>query len=255
MRAARRVAFMPYVTSGYPSSAAMPGILSMLKDARADAIELGVPFSDPIADGGTVQAASQASLERGGGLGPALRHAALAARLGHRVVLMSYANPLYQAGLERLARRLHGIGVQGLIVPDLPLEEAHQWSDVFARQDVALSMFAAPTTPADRLRAADRAARGFIYYASLTGVTGERANLFAGLERRLRAIRRIVRAPVCVGFGISTPRQVATVGRCADGVIVGSALVRRLADWPAGRRQRRRIALWTRSMARAANRE
>ncbi|MEK7767283.1 MAG: tryptophan synthase subunit alpha, partial [bacterium] len=189
-RTARLRAFMPYVTAGYPSFGAMPGILDMLRDAGADCLELGVPFSDPVADGVTIQASSQAALEGGATPERCLRVAERAARLGHRVVLMSYANPLLRGGLRASARRIVAAGVAGIIVPDLPLEEARGWSEAFAHAGVAQVLMAAPTTPGARLRAIDRATRGFLYYVSLTGVTGERRRLPAGLAVRLRALRR-----------------------------------------------------------------
>ncbi|MEK7476780.1 MAG: tryptophan synthase subunit alpha [Candidatus Coatesbacteria bacterium] len=249
----RRGAFMPYVTAGYPSAGAMPGILGMLAGSGADCVEIGVPFSDPVADGVTIQRASEVALARGGGLAGALRAVQTAARMGLRPVLMSYANPLWQAGLPALARRLADAGAQGVIVPDLPLELAGSWSAAFAEQGLALVLFAAPTTPAARLRQAGRNTRGFLYYVSLAGVTGERRSLPRGLAARLRTVRRIARSPVCVGFGVSTPRQAAAVARVADGVIVGAAVVRRLEGWGRGVEKRRAIARWTASMARAVH--
>jgi tryptophan synthase alpha chain len=249
----RRGAFMPYVTAGFPSAGAMPGILGMLAGAGADCVEIGVPFSDPVADGVTIQRASEAALARGGGLTGALRAAETAARAGLRPVLMSYANPVWQAGLPALARRLVDAGGQGVIVPDLPLELARSWSAAFAEEGLALVLFAAPTTPDARLRAAGRLTRGFLYYVSLAGVTGERRSLPRGLAERLRTVRRVARASVCAGFGVSTPRQAAAVAREADGVIVGSALVRRLESWDEGAAKRREISRWTRSMAQAVH--
>lgn len=250
----RPAAFMPFLTVGYPSLRETREALAMLADSGADCVELGVPFSDPIADGVTIQHASQVALEGGVTLDDVLRQAERAARLGLRVVVMSYANPLLQADLAGFSRRLASAGAQGAIVPDLPLEEVAKWGEVFARRGIVLALFAAPTTPPDRLRAIDRLSRGFIYYVSLTGVTGERSSLPRDLFRRLLAVRRAVRTPLCVGFGISTPRQAASVAQHAAGVIVGSALVRRLADWGAGAAKRRQIARWVRSVAGAVHR-
>lgn len=252
-RAARRAAFMPFVTVGYPSRKETGEVLRMLADNGADCVELGVPFSDPIAEGVTIQHSSQVALERGVGLADVMRHAELAARLGLRVAVMSYANPLLQAGLQSFSRRLRDAGGQGAIVPDLPLEEVGPWGEIFARNGIVLALFAAPTTPPDRLRTIDRLSRGFIYYVSLTGVTGERAALYGGLVPRLRRLRRTLRTPLCVGFGVSTPRQAAAVAAHAEGVIVGSALVRRLSDWAGGAAKRRQIARWAGSVARAVH--
>ena len=249
LRARGRAAFMPYVTAGYPSRRAMTGILEMLADARVDCLELGMPFSDPVADGVTIQNSSRRALESGVTPGSVLKTAELAARMGHRVILMSYANPIYSAGLKRAADRAGSAGVQGLIVPDLPLEEAVEWKAVFERRGIALVMFAAPTTSPARLREIDELAGGFIYYVSLLGVTGERSALPPSLLRRLRAIRPALSHPLCVGFGVSTPRQAAGLARVCDGVIVGSALVRRLAEWTGSAEKRREIGAWVRSMA------
>lgn len=245
---------MPYVTVGYPSLGATGGILSMLAANGVDCLELGVPFSDPIADGVTIQHASQQALDRGVTLDDVLKQAERAARLGLRVILMSYANPLLQAGLPALARHLSSAGAQGVIVPDLPLGEAQQWNAMFDHAGIALILFATPTTPPARLRIVDRLSRAFIYYVSLTGVTGERAALPPGLAARLQAVRRVVKTPVCVGFGVSTPRQAALVAKRAEGVIVGSALVRRIAAWGEGAAKRREIGRWVRSMTAAVHR-
>lgn len=251
LRVRKGRAFMPYVTAGFPSAGAMPGVFSMLRDAGADVLELGVPFSDPIADGATIQHTSQVALERGADLASSLRACELAATAGLRVVLMSYANPVWQAGLARFARRASSAGAQGLIVPDLPLEESAAWSAACASERIALVLMAAPTTPDVRLAEIGARTRGFLYYVSLTGVTGERSKLPAGLAARVRAVRSAVRVPVCVGFGIGTPVQAAAAAVPADGVIVGSALVRRLGGWP---KNRAATAFWARSMARAVHR-
>jgi tryptophan synthase alpha chain len=242
---------MPFVTAGFPSSGAMPGILSMLKDGGADCLELGVPFSDPIADGATIQRASAAALEGGMTMRGSLATAEAAARIGHRVVLMSYANPLMQTGRAALGRSLASAGVAGLLVPDLPLEEAGEWREALRASGVALALFAAPTTPPARLRMIDATTDAFIYYVSLAGVTGERRSLAPGLAGRLGSVRRSVASPVCVGFGVSSPSQAGAVSRSADGVIIGSALVRRLAEWGHKTSERRATARWIASVARA----
>jgi len=262
LRAAGRCAFLPYVTVGHPGVPAMPGILAMLKAAGADGIELGVPFSDPIADGPVIQRSSFEALRGGATFEDALRCAERAAGLGLKVTVMSYLNPLLQmkspgaaedAGMRAVLRRAAAAGVGGLIIPDLPVEEAGAWGQACERERIALALFAAPTTSVGRLRMIDRQARGFIYYISVMGVTGERTVLPASLAGRLRLLRRQVRAPIVVGFGIGTPAQAAAVARLADGVIVGSAMVRRLAEWNAGPAKRREIARWTRSMAAAVH--
>lgn len=253
LRAAGRCAFLPYVTVGHPSVAAMPGILAMLRASGADGIELGVPFSDPIADGPVIQRSSFEALQGGATFRDALQCAERAAGLGLKVTVMSYLNPILQAGMRASLRRAAAAGVGGLIIPDLPVEEAGAWGEACERERIALALFAAPTTSVGRLRMIDREARGFIYYISVLGVTGERTVLPASLAGRLRLLRRQVQAPIVVGFGIGKPAQAAAVARLADGVIVGSAMVRRLAEWNAGPAKRREIARWTRSMAAAVH--
>ena len=253
LRTGGRTAFLPYVTVGHPALTVMPGILSMLADAGADGVELGMPFSDPIADGPVIQQSSFAALRGGVRFRDALRCAERAAALGLKVTLMSYLNPLLQAGRGAAIRAAADAGVTGLIVPDLPVEEAGGWGKQSARSGIALALFAAPTTPAGRLRAIDRQARGFIYYIPVMGVTGERAGVPRATIARVRSVCRLVRAPVVVGFGIGHPDQARAYARVAAGVIVGSALVRRLAGWRQGPENRRRIAHWTRAMARAVH--
>lgn len=248
---AGKAAFMPYITAGYPSPGAMRDIVRMLRECGADCLELGVPFSDPIADGATIQEASQEALKHGSTIEKCLDLAAYAAGLGHRVVLMSYLNPLMQFGAGRLARKLGDCGVQGVIIPDLPLEESDAWRESMAANGVALALFAAPTTPSARLAEIGAKSRAFVYYVSLTGVTGERKALAAGLRRRVKAVSGATKLPVCVGFGVSNAAQARQVAGGASGVIVGSALVRRLGEWHCGAAKRREIARWTREMARA----
>jgi tryptophan synthase alpha chain len=253
LRERGKAAFMPYVTAGYPSPRSMPGIFSMLRDSGADCLELGVPFSDPVADGPVIQESTRRALASGVTPDSALRMAEAASRTGLRVLLMGYSNPFLHAGLERVADRASSAGVSGLIIPDLPLEEAGQWASILGAHGLALPLFAAPTTPPARLMLIARRATGFIYYVSVTGVTGERGRLSPELGGRLRWLKRTVGKPVCVGFGVSTAPQAASVASLASGVIVGSALVRRLAEWTAGPGKRRKIAHWVSSMARAVH--
>ena len=253
LRARGGKAFMPFITCGHPSLRSTGEIAAMLRDAGADCLELGIPFSDPVADGAVIQASSQAALERGASFSAALRLVERAARTGLRVIPMSYANTVLVHGLSRAARRLADAGAQGLIVPDLPLEESAVWRQALDPAGIALVLFAAPTTGRARLAAIGRMTRGFVYYVSLTGVTGERSRLPAGLAAHLGMVRRLTAAPVCVGFGVSTPAQAKAVARHADGVIVGSALVRRLGEWESGMGKRRAIARYVRDMARAVH--
>jgi len=226
----KRAALMPYLMGGYPDVAASLQVGQAFVEAGADLIELGVPFSDPLADGPVIQSAGQLALEAGATFERVVSE--VAAPLGKRVpvALMCYANPILTRGFEETARRLAAAGVAGLIVPDLPVDEASELRDACDRGGIALIPLVAPTTPADRLEAIARAARGFIYVVSVTGVTGERSELPPGLRDVVARVREAAAVPVAVGFGVATPEQVAQVGEIADGVIVGSRLVRAIDD-------------------------
>jgi tryptophan synthase alpha chain len=222
----RRAALMPYMMGGFPDLDTSRRIGLAYADAGADLIELGVPFSDPLADGPVIHAAGTAALRNGINVYDVLEVGrAIAERVP--VVFMCYANPIFARGLERFADALLDVGASGLIVPDLPLEEA---SDVFAACDergLALVPLVAPTTPDERLVRIGARARGFLYTVSLTGTTGERSGLQDGLAGVVSRAAACTEVPVAVGFGISTPEQAAAAAAAgADGVIVGSRLVR-----------------------------
>lgn len=229
-RAERRAAIVPYVCGGDPSLAATVKTLRAL-DSVADVVEVGVPFSDPVADGPVIQAAAERARRRGATLPRLLALVAGLRREGLRVpiVLMTYYNPIVRMGLDAFARRAAAAGVDGIIVPDLPVEEAGALRRA-ARGRLETVFLAAPTSTPDRLRRIGRSSSGFVYYVSLEGVTGERRRLAAGLAAGVRRVRRATSLPVAVGFGVSTPAHARAVARAgADGVVVGSALVRRLA--------------------------
>jgi tryptophan synthase alpha chain len=221
-----RAALMPYLMGGFPDIDGSVAIGEACADAGADLVELGVPFSDPLADGPVIHAAGTRALQAGVTLHGVLQ---AAARIAERlpVVLMCYANPLLARGVERFAGELAAAGVSGLIVPDLPLEEADGVRDACDAAGLALVPLIAPTTPDERLRAIAPLARGFLYTVSVTGTTGERAGVDASLADVLARAKAHSPVPVAVGFGISTPEQAAAAAAAgADGVIVGSRLVR-----------------------------
>jgi tryptophan synthase alpha chain len=220
-----RAALIPYLTAGDPSVEASVVLARALAEAGADIIELGIPFSDPIADGPTIQAASKRALEAGFRL-DSLWGCCAALRGGPPLVLMTYYNPVFHFGLERFASRAAEAGVAGVIVPDLPPEEAGPWRAAARAAGLDTIFLLAPTSNGQRVRAVERASTGFIYYVSLTGVTGARAELPPELEAGLQRVRSQVTKPVAVGFGISRPEQVRALAPLADGIIVGSALVR-----------------------------
>jgi tryptophan synthase alpha chain len=226
----RRAALMPYLMGGFPDLETSRAIGEAYADAGADLVELGVPFSDPLADGPVIHAAGTAALRAGATVDGVVEVArALAPRLP--VVIMCYANLVLARGAERFAAGLREAGVSGLIVPDLPLEEAPALLEACDRAGVALVPLVAPTTPEERLARIGARARGFLYTVSVTGTTGERGELsetFAAVVGRAKAHSTV---PVALGFGIATPEHAAqAVEAGADGVIVGSRLVRAAAE-------------------------
>jgi tryptophan synthase alpha chain len=235
LRAEGRKAFVGFVTAGDPSLDRTVEIAWALEHAGADVLELGVPFSDPLADGPVIQRASERALARGTTLALVLEAVRrIRARSELPLLLFSYMNPLLRYGLDRLATDAVAAGADGVLVTDLPPEEAGEWIAIARRAGLDTVFLAAPTSPDDRLRKVAQVSRGFVYAVSRTGVTGERDALSgdaAGLVARLKALTD---APVVVGFGISTPEQVKDAARAADGVVVGSALVRFVEEHPGG---------------------
>jgi tryptophan synthase alpha chain len=226
----RRAALMPYMMGGFPDLERSREIALAYADSGADLVELGIPFSDPLADGPVIHEAGTAALKGGVTAAQAL---GLAATIADRVpvTVMCYANPIYARGLERFVDTLAEVGAAGLIVPDLPLEEAPAVLAACDARGVALVPLVAPTTPDERLARIGARARGFLYTVSLTGTTGERASLDGSLAAVLSRARANTHVPVAVGFGIGTPEQAAAAAHAgADGVIVGSRLVRAAAE-------------------------
>ncbi len=233
---ARRPAFMPYYPLGFPTPAISVDVIEALARNGADLIEVGLPFSDPLADGPVIQRATQIALQQGMTVSKALMAVRdLRARgVAVPLILMGYVNPLLAYGLPRLAREAAEAGADGFIVPDLPPEESGEFESTVA--PLPHIRMVAPTTPDERLGRVLRDARGFVYLVSLTGVTGARAALAEGLAGFIARVRAHAATdgrpslPVCVGFGIGTPEQARAVGALADGVIVGSACVRAIGE-------------------------
>lgn len=227
-RTQARSAFLPYYPIGYPSYQASLEAVAAMAAQDVDGFEIGIPFSDPIADGPTIQAATQIALENGITVRDcldALR--SLRARgIQQPMLMMGYANPLVAYGADRFARDAAAAGADGLIVPDLPPEEAALFAHSCAREGLALVFFLAPTSNDRRIELVERNATGFIYVVSLTGITGARAQLPAYLTEFIARLRARTRMPLVLGFGISTPQHARQVSGLTDGFIVGSALVR-----------------------------
>ncbi len=221
-----RRALIPYLTAAFPTPDETVPLLDALARAGADVIELGVPFSDPLADGPTIQRASQTALEAGGSLASALD--ALRAFRGHddtAVVLFSYLNPVLRYGVDRFIEDAVEAGADGLLLTDLPLGSDEALERRFEEAPFSLVRLIAPTTPWARALEIARRAQGFVYYISRTGVTGAQEELPSELPRQVADLRDAAGVPVAVGFGISTPEQAAVVAGVADGVVVGSALI------------------------------
>ena len=228
-----RAALMPYLTIGYPEKESAKTLVPIIEASGADMIELGVPFSDPLADGPTVQASTQKALANGVNLRYCLETASELRAAGVKMPfnLMGYYNPIYQMGIERFAAAAKEAGVDGVIVPDLPPEEAERLDNALKQHDIDYIYFLAPTSDESRLQLVAQKARGFIYLVSLTGVTGARSKISAGLPEFIERVRSATdKTPLAVGFGISTPEIARAVGELADGVIVGSALIKRVSD-------------------------
>lgn len=233
-RSEGRAALMPYFTAGFPDEATSEEVLLAIARAGADLIELGVPFSDPLADGPVIQHSTQVALEHGM---TSTRALALVRRLRARnvtqpILLMGYVNPIAAYGVARYVRDAAAAGVDGLIVPDLPVEESAELEQACAEGHVALTYLVGPTSPRRRLQTLASHTTGFLYLVSLTGVTGTRETLPQDLGDFVARARGLAHTPVAVGFGIATPSQVAAVAQLADGVIVGSALIKRVAEAP-----------------------
>ncbi len=245
-------ALITYITAGDPDLETTAALVRAMAAAGTDIVELGVPFSEPVADGPVIQQASQRALEGGVTLRGILGTVrSLRRNVEVPLVLMSYYNPIYQFGLDRFAREAAAAGVDGLIIPDLPVEEA---GPVLAAADpvgLALVPLAAPTSTAVRLQRIAGSARGFLYCVALTGVTGAQQQPEEVRELVARA-REVCALPIAVGFGVATPAQAAEVGALADGVVVGTAIVREIAR--GGTDMIARVAAFTRELKAALQR-
>jgi len=232
LRQAGRPALMPYLTIGHPSPALTLELVPAVVEAGADLVELGIPFSDPLADGATIQQATHKALEQGTTVETCLQTVAELRRRGIEtpLILMGYYNPVFQRGLTRFCEDTAQAGADGLIIPDLPPEEAEDLRQACRTHELDLIFLLAPTSDDTRIRRVVELSTGFIYLVSLTGVTGARDHLPADLEAFVQRVRRLTDLPLAVGFGIGNPDEARRVARVADGVIVGSAIVRRAGE-------------------------
>jgi tryptophan synthase alpha chain len=231
LRSAGRKAFMPFVTAGDPDLEFTADLLRLLVDRGSSMCEVGIPYSDPIADGPVIQASYTRALDQNIKLAQILDMlAGLSPQLSAPMVTMLSYTIVYRHGLENYVRKAKAAGVAGAIVPDLPVEEAAPLAEICRREDFSLIQLITPTTPHDRaLRIAEQTT-GFIYYVSVTGITGERTQLPDEIVENVARLKQNTDLPVCIGFGISRPDHVRMLMPVADGLIVGSAIVRRVAD-------------------------
>lgn len=219
-------AFIPYVTVGYPDIETTLKVVPLLAESGCDLVELGIPFSDPIADGVTIQKSSFHALQNGVTPKVCLEVAReLSQKTKIPLVFMSYFNPIFNYGLEGFCDACASSGIDGLIIPDLPPEEGSALETIAQDHALDLIYLLAPTSTEERIQLVARRSRGFIYLVSVTGVTGARDNLPPGLEAFVTRVRRVATQPLCLGFGISTPQQARQIGRIADGIIVGSRII------------------------------
>jgi tryptophan synthase alpha chain len=234
-RAQGRPAFVAFLTAGDPSLDRTVSAALELEAAGADVLELGVPFSDPVADGPVIQRSSERALGRGVTLGSVL---GVVRRIREQsalpLLLFSYFNPLLQHGLARLGGEAKQAGADGVLVTDLPPEEAGEWLDAARGADLDTVFLASPTSPPERLRRVAEVSRGFVYAVSRMGVTGERRSLSEEARPLVEGLRALTQVPIALGFGLGNPEQVKDAAAVADGVVVGSALVRFLEEHPEG---------------------
>lgn len=230
-KSAGRAALITYITAGYPDLKLLPGLVAALTEGGSDIVEIGIPFSDPLADGPVLQRAATAALEHGTRVSSILASVEGFAPQVAPLVFLTYINPVFRYGVGKFAEDAVKSGVQGLIIPDLPWTEGQDLRQQAQSRHLAVIPLAAPTSTDAHLRAIGRA-QGFIYAVSLTGVTGARKLVDAGVRPLVERIRHFTRLPIAVGFGIATPEQAREVGEVADGVIVGSALVQVLEQNP-----------------------
>jgi len=221
-----RKALIGYITAGYPDIKATSEIARILADNGCDIIELGIPFSDPLADGATIQKSSYQALQRGTTVKACLEIAAeLRQKIDTPLAYMTYYNPVLYYGLDNFCRSCTKAGINGLIVPDLPPEEGGDLEKTARKNNLDMIYLLAPSSTEDRIVTVTERSTGFVYLVSLTGVTGARDTLPPELEDFVERVRQKTRKPLCVGFGISTPEQAKRVARIADGVIVGSRII------------------------------
>jgi len=232
LKNSKKLALMPFIMAGDPNIEKTSEILLKLQENGADLIELGIPYSDPLADGPVIQVAASRALKSGTNPRKVIKLLeSLKGKLNIPIILFSYLNPLLCFGFEKFCEMASYAGVSGLIIPDLPLEEAYKFSKSVSNHSMDLILLVAPTTPFERMKQISNHTKGFIYLVSVTGVTGERNKMENRVENLIAKLKDVNSNPIAVGFGISTPQHVKKVRDWgADGVIIGSAFVKRISS-------------------------
>jgi len=231
LKKSNKKAFIAFITAGYPSLSITEKLVIELERSGVDIIELGVPFSDPMADGPIIQEASCEALKKKIRLIDILSLAKkMRKKVGIPIILMTYYNPIFSLGDDKFIKMAIGSGVDGVIIPDLPADEGKDFIRKANKSGLNNICFISPTTSIDRIKLISNLAKGFIYYVSLAGVTGIRKALASNLGQNIKRIKRYTDKPVCVGFGVSSHKQVISVGKIADGVIIGSAIVAKIKE-------------------------
>ncbi len=222
-----RKAFIPYIMAGDPTLMATKKFVIELESAGADIIELGVPFSDPLADGPTIQRAAERSLQHGTTLRKVI---ALAKEIRRHseipLILMTYYNPVFKFGIEQFIKKAVRAGIDGVIIPDLIPDEADDFIRIARQYKLDTIFLLAPTSTQERIHKVVRASTGFIYYVSITGITGSKLSMESAMKNTLNSIKTVTKKPVAIGFGISNPEEASSTAKLADGIIVGSAIVK-----------------------------
>jgi tryptophan synthase alpha chain len=222
-------ALIIYITAGFPSLKESLKNAILLSKNGADIIEIGVPFSDPVADGPTIQYSSEVALSNGVTLKDIIKEIKKI-RLGTPLVIMSYLNPLLSYGKEKLFKDMRDSGISGIIIPDLPADDSCEWTSLGDAYDIDVIFLVAPTSSPERIKQIVEKSRGFVYCVSVTGTTGERDELSPGLLNFLREVKQITQKPIAVGFGISTTKQIEFLRNKADGIIIGSRIIKAIKN-------------------------
>ncbi len=229
LRRKRKKAFIAFITAGHPNLAVTKELVLAFEKSGVDIVELGVPFSDPLADGTTIQASSQIALQKGVNLDQVFQTVRLIRQKSKiPLALMTYYNPIFHYGEERFVKKAKSVGVDGVIIPDLPPEEGERLIRLCRQNNLATVFFISPTTTKARLQRIVKASTGFIYAVSIAGITGTRKQIPQEIIDQIRLAKRFTKKPICVGFGISTTDQVKAFAQVSDGVIVGSAIIKEI---------------------------